>query len=237
MVRRNRTRCLGDVAPGRLETLLVAVARPAEQRPHVFLEHGERCVRQPGFEARGLDDEDRRSSRRFEFGDVRDSHDRALVDQSREAGGMDASGACRVDPKPSRIFEAIQQCDDVRGRGRLRVVPQPGEARPAQVRIDRQQSRQRVPLGVGHPGRECLEGFLSCPGPGGQPDPLQHRRQEAQGCCSRGDGRASPGRWARRDPWPRRHPCRPEGTPPFVQSEASAGPGIFAVRATCSRRV
>ena len=31
---------------------------------------------------------------------------------------------------------------------------------------------------------------------------------KAEGYCSRGDGRASPGRWARRNPWPRRHPCQ-----------------------------
>ena len=72
---------------------------------------------------------------------------------------MDAPGTRGIDFQPPRVFEAIQQRDDVRGRGRLRIVPQPGEAGPAQVRIDGQQPRKRVPLRIGQPGRERLEGL------------------------------------------------------------------------------
>ena len=38
--------------------------------------------------------------------------------------------------------------------------------------------------------------------------PRSTSEPKAEGYCSRGDGRASPGRWARRNPWPRRHPCQ-----------------------------
>ena len=170
----------GHIAPRGLETPLVAVPRPAEQGAHVFLEHGERRVGQPGFEAGRLDHEDRRPPCRFEIGDVLDGHDRPLVDQPGEAGGMDSSGACRVDSQPARVFEAVQQRDDVGGRGRLRIIPQPGEAGAAQFRIDREQPRECIPLRIGQPGRERLEGLLSRAGPRGQPDPLQHRRRGKQ---------------------------------------------------------
>ena len=86
---------LGDIAPRGLETPLVAVPRPAEQGAHVFLEHGERRVGEPGFEAGGLDHEDRRPPRRFEIGDVLDGHDRPFVDQPGEAGGMDSRRRAR----------------------------------------------------------------------------------------------------------------------------------------------
>ncbi len=98
----------GDVAPRGLETPLVAVPRPAEQGAHVFLEHGERRIGEPGFEAHGLDNEDRRPPRRVEIGDVLDGHDRPLVNQPGEAGGVDSSGPRRVDPQPARVFETIQ---------------------------------------------------------------------------------------------------------------------------------
>ena len=137
--------CPGDIAPRGLETPLVAVPRPAEQGAHVFLEHGERRVGEPGFEARSLDNEDRRPPRGFELGDVRDGHDRSFVDQPGEASGMNSSGARWVDSQPPRVFEAIQQRDDVGGRGRLRIIPQPGEAGSAQFRIDREQSRRACP--------------------------------------------------------------------------------------------
>ena len=150
----------GDIAPRGLETPLVAVPGPAEQGAHVFLEHGERRIGQSGFEARRLDNEDRRSPRGFEIGDVLDGHDRALVDQPGQTGGMDASGAFRIDSQTPRVFEAIQQRDDVRGRRRLRIIPQPGEAGSAQFRIDRQQPRERVPLGIGHPAASASKVFL-----------------------------------------------------------------------------
>jgi hypothetical protein len=58
-----------------------AVTCPAEQGAHVFLEHRERRVGQPGFQAGRLNCEDRRLPRRFEIGDVLDGHDRPFVDQ------------------------------------------------------------------------------------------------------------------------------------------------------------
>jgi len=85
-----------------------------------------------------LHNENRRSPRGFEIGDVLDGHDRALIDQPGQTGGMNASGAFRIDAQPPRIFEAIQQRDDVRGRRRLRIVPQPSETGSAQFRIDGQ---------------------------------------------------------------------------------------------------
>ena len=113
----------GNVAPCRLETSFVPVLRPAEQRAYVFLEHGERRVGQSGSKAGGLGDKDGRPPCRFEIGDVLHGHDRPLIDQAREAGGMDASGARGVDSQPPRIFEAVQQRDDVRGGGRFRIIP------------------------------------------------------------------------------------------------------------------
>jgi hypothetical protein len=168
---------LGHIAPRGLESSLVPVARPAEQAAHVFLEHGERRVGQPGFQAGRLNREDRRPSRRFQIGDVLDGHDRPLVDQPGEASGVDTSGAPGVDPQSARVFETIQQPDDVGGRGRLRIIPQPGEAGAAQLGIDREQAHERISLRIGQPGRERLEGLLSRPCTGGQPDSLQHRRR------------------------------------------------------------
>ena len=165
----------GDIASRCLEAPLVAVPRPAEQGAHVFLEHGERRVGQPGFQAGRLNREDRRPPCRFEVGDVLDGHDRPLVDQPGEAGGVDASGPGRVDFQPARAFETIQQRDDVGWRGRLRIIPQPGKAGTAQLGIDREQARERISLCVRQPGRERLEGLLSRPCTGGQPDSLQHR--------------------------------------------------------------
>ncbi|HTR78073.1 MAG TPA: hypothetical protein VMH39_08180, partial [Gemmatimonadaceae bacterium] len=103
----------GYIAPRRLITPLVAIPRPAEQGSHVFLEHGERRVGQPGFQAGRLNREDRRPPCRFEIGDVLDGHDRALVDQPSQTGRVNASGAGGVDSQTSRIFEAIQQRDNV----------------------------------------------------------------------------------------------------------------------------
>ena len=141
--------CPGYIASRCLETPLVAVPRPAEQGAHVFLEHGKRRVGQPCFQAGRLNREDCRSACRFEVGDMLDGHDRPLVDQPGEAGGVDASGPGRVDFQPARVFETIQQRDDVGWRGRLRIIPQPGEARAAQFRIDREQPRECFPLRIG----------------------------------------------------------------------------------------
>jgi hypothetical protein len=108
MVRRKQDQRLGDIAPCRLETLLVVAPCPAEQSAHVSIEHGERRIGQSDFKTRGLDNEDRGPPRRFEIGDVLDSHNRALVDQPSQAAGVDAPGARRVDSQLPRLFEAIQ---------------------------------------------------------------------------------------------------------------------------------
>jgi ABC-type branched-subunit amino acid transport system ATPase component len=73
----------------------------------------------PGFQTGRLNREDRRPPCRFQIGDMLDGHDRPLVDQPGEAGGMDLSRPRRVDFQPTCIFETIQQRDDVGGRGRL----------------------------------------------------------------------------------------------------------------------
>ena len=166
----------GHIAPRGLETPLVPVPCPTEQGAYVFLKHGERRIGQPGLETRRLDKEDRRLPCGFEIDDVRDGHDRPFVDQPGEASCVDASGARGVDSQSSGIFEAIQQRDNVGGRGRLRIIPQPGEAGSAQFQIDREQPRERVPLGVGQSGRERLKGFLSRASTRGQPDPFEHCR-------------------------------------------------------------
>ena len=62
------------------------------------------------------------------------------------------------------------------GAGEFRVIPQPGEARAAQLRIDRQQVFERLPLGVGQTLRQGLERLLAGAHPRRQSDPLQHRR-------------------------------------------------------------
>ena len=211
---------LGDIAACGLETLLVAVPRSAEQGAHVFLEHRERRVGQPGFQAARLNREDRRPPRRFEIGDVLDGHDRPLVDQPGEAGGVDTSGARRVNSQPARIFETIQQRDDVGGRGRLRIIPQPGEAGAAQLRIDREQPRERIPLRIGQSVRESLEGFLARPCTGCQANSLQHR------CCWKQDAvRPQMGEHRLDDGLAAiRGPCRvradPETGAPFGETEA-----------------
>ena len=77
---------LGHVLPGGLETSFIPVPRPAEQRAHVFLEHRERHVGEPGLKAGGLGHEHGRPPRRFQIGDVLHRHDRPFVDQAVEAG-------------------------------------------------------------------------------------------------------------------------------------------------------
>ena len=104
MVRRKR---ISALARG-LKPPLVAVPCSAEQGAHVFLEHGKRRVGQPGFQAAGLNSEDRRPPGWFEIGDVLDGHDRPLVDQPGETGGVDSSGARRIASQPARIFETLQ---------------------------------------------------------------------------------------------------------------------------------
>jgi hypothetical protein len=118
--------------------------------------------------------EDRRLTRRFEIGNVLHGHDGPLVDQPGEPGGVNTSGARVVDSQPSRVFETIQQRDDVGGCGRLRIIPQPSESGAAQLRIDRQQARECIPLGFGQSGRERVEGFLSRANPCGQSNSFQH---------------------------------------------------------------
>ena len=202
---------LGDVPPGGLEAPLVPVPRPAEQRAHVFLEHGEGRVGEPGLKAGGLGHEHRRPPRRFQIGDVLHRHDRPFVDQAVKAGGMDASGARRVDSQAARVFEAVEQRDDVGGRGRLRIIPQPGKAGAAQFGIDRQQASRARPArrrSARPPGpRRPSSG--RAPAPPAQSVPTPSPWEAAR--CSPANGRASPGRSARRGPWPRRHPRRPAG--------------------------
>jgi hypothetical protein len=81
---------LGDVPLCGLEPPFVPVLGLGEQRAHVLLEHGERRVRESGPEARDLGHEDGGPPRGFEIGDVLYGHDRTLVDQSTEAGGMNS---------------------------------------------------------------------------------------------------------------------------------------------------
>ncbi len=109
--------CPGDIAPRGLETPLVAVPRPAEQGAHVFLEHGERRVGQPGLEACRLDNEDRRSPRGFEIGDVRDGHDRPFVDQPGEASCVNASGARGSIPNPRAYSRRSSSATMLEGAG------------------------------------------------------------------------------------------------------------------------
>ena len=213
--------CPGDIAPRGLETPLVAVPRPAEQGAHVFLEHGERRVGQPGFQAGGLNREDRRAPCRFEIGDVLDGHDRPLVDQPGETGGVDTSGARGVDSQPARIFETIQQRDDVGGGGRLRIIPQPGKAGAAQLGIDREQSRERVALRIGQSGRERIEGLLSRACTGSQPDSLQHggRRKQNAVRPQMGEHRLDDGFTAIRGPC--RFRADPKTGSPVSETEAA----------------
>ena len=143
---------------------------------------------------------------------------------------MDSSGARCVDSQPARVFETIQQRDDVGGRGRLRIIPQPGEAGAAQLRIDREQSRERVPLRIGHARPRASRRSSFAPVHGrptrfapAPPPPEAERRSPA-------DGRASPGRWVRRDPWPMPRPCQPEDRCASRPNRSSAGTDIFAAR-------
>ena len=214
---------LGDIAPRGLEASLVAVSRPAEQGAHVFLEHGERRVGEPGFQAGGLNREDRRPPRRFEIGDVLDGHDRPLVNQPGEAGGMNASDACGVNSQSARIFETVQQRNDVGGRRQLRIIPQPGEAGAAQLGIDCKQSHERIALRIGQPCCECIEGLFSRACTRSQPDSLQHRRRRKQDAVGSqmGEHRLDDGFAAIRGP--SRICADPETDAPVGQSETAQG--------------
>ena len=168
--------CLGDVALRGLEPPLIPVLGLGEQRTHVLLEHGECCVRESGSQAGDLGHEDSRPPRGLEIGDVLHGHDRAFIDQSTEAGGMNSSRALGTNPKAARVFEPVEQSDDVGGCWRLRIIPQPGEARAVHLRIDRQQAFECVALGVGQIIRQGLKGLPSSAHPSRQSDPLQHGR-------------------------------------------------------------
>ena len=140
---------LGHVALGGLEAAVVPVLRPGEQRTHVFLEHGERRIREPGLKVGDLGDEDGHPPRRLEIGDVLHRHDGALVDQSAEARGMNARRSLCTDLESAHIFEPIEQSDDVGGRRRLRIIAQPRETGAAHFGIDPQQAIEGIPHGVG----------------------------------------------------------------------------------------
>ena len=99
---------LRDIALCGLEPPFVPVLSLGEQRTHVLLEHGERRVRESGSQAGHLGHEDGRPPRRFEIADVLCGHDRTLVDQSTEAGGMYSSRAFGTDPKSTRVFEPVE---------------------------------------------------------------------------------------------------------------------------------
>jgi hypothetical protein len=113
MVRRNRISALATSRRVAWKRRSSRFRARLNQGAHVFLEHGERRVGQPRFQAGRLNREDRRPPCRFEIGDVLDSHDRPLVDQPGKASGMNSSSPRRVDPQPARIFETVQQRDNV----------------------------------------------------------------------------------------------------------------------------
>ncbi len=168
---------LGHVLPGGLETPFIPVPRPAEQRAHVFLEHRERHIGEPGLKAGGLGHEHGRPPRRFQIGDVLHRHDRPFVDQAIEAVGMDSPGVSATNSQATRVFEAVEQRDDVGRGGRLRIIPQPGKAGAAQFGIDRQKLLKCVPLGGGQTVRQDFENLLPGARPCRQPDPFQHRHR------------------------------------------------------------
>ena len=168
---------LGHVALGGLKASLIPVLRSAEQRARVFLEHGERRIRESGFQVGDLSDEDGCPSRRLEIGDVLHGHDGPLVDQSAEAGGMNSGRALGPNPETAHVFEPVEQRDDIGGRRQFRIIPQPGETRAAHFWIDPQQSRERIPGGVGQTIRQGLESLLAGARPSRQPYPFQYSRR------------------------------------------------------------
>ena len=88
-----------------------------------FLEHGERRVRELSSQAGDLGHEDGRPPRRLEIGDVLHGHDRAFIDQSTEAGGMNSTCGSGSNPKAACVFEPVEQSDDVGGCRRFRIIP------------------------------------------------------------------------------------------------------------------
>ncbi len=89
---------------------------------------------------------------------------------------MDSRRALGADPEAAHVFEPIEQRDDVGGRRRFRIIPQPRESGAAHFWIDLQQLIERIPDGVHQAIRQGLERLLSSPRPGRQSDPLQHSR-------------------------------------------------------------
>jgi len=99
-----------------------------------------------------LHDQDRGASRRLEISDVLDGHHSSLGKQPAKTGRMASSGACVIiNAKPARVFEPIEQREQIGRRGRFRVPSQPGEARPPQRRIEDQQIFQRLSRCIGQP--------------------------------------------------------------------------------------
>lgn len=65
-------------------------------------------------------------------------HDGPFADQAAEAVGVDSLCVLVTNPQAARAFEAVEQRDDIGGSGRLRIIPQPGEAGAAQLGLNRQ---------------------------------------------------------------------------------------------------
>ena len=165
----------GDIAPRGLEASLLPVARLGEQRADIFVEHGERGVGDPSFEVRGLGHQDCRAPGRLEIGDVLRGHDAALLDQPAQPGRMDAPRPLAVAPQTPREIEAVQKGEQVRGCRRFRAVAQPGEAGPAALWIEAQESLKGMPVRLGEPGPEDIERLLPGTGARRKADAFQHR--------------------------------------------------------------
>jgi hypothetical protein len=108
-------------------------------------------------------------------------HDRALLDQTGEAGWMNAPRPPGIDAEGTDVVQPVQQLDHVGRRGRFRAVPQPGKSRPAERGVVGQQSEQGLSVNLREPGGKRLE----APAPGAhtrmEADTLQHMGARKRG--------------------------------------------------------
>jgi hypothetical protein len=101
-------------------------------------------------------------------------HHCTFIDQSNETGGMNMFHAIWSDLQGAYGFEPIEKLNDIGSRRGFRVVPQPSELGSSQVRIDDQQTVERLVRLVSHACYQGLESPLARPDPRSQCNPFQY---------------------------------------------------------------
>jgi hypothetical protein len=71
-------------------------------------------------------------------------HDGTLIKEATETHGMDPPDTLGLDTEVAHVFEPVEQRDNIGGRRRLRIVPQPCEPGASHLRIEDQQVAEHL---------------------------------------------------------------------------------------------